>query len=290
MRVLIVGCGYVGLALGVRLVRLGHEVWGLRRSADGTAQLKAAGLIPFTADITAPETLAQSHLRYDWVVHCVSAGGGAAEYERTYVEGTRHLLDWLSAGPPARFVYTGSTSVYGQTDGSTVDETSPTRPRSETGRILVRTEELVLKAAGELKMAAMVLRAGAIYGPGRAFWLRQFEAGQAQLDADGGRRILNVIHRDDLVGAILAALEGARAGEIYNAVDDEPVRQGRMFEWLATRLGRAMPPAKPAGLAPTGTRGLTSKRVINRKLKAELGYRFQYPTFRQGFDQILRTS
>ncbi|MGA2240821.1 MAG: 2-dehydropantoate 2-reductase N-terminal domain-containing protein [Verrucomicrobiota bacterium] len=44
MRVLIVGCGYVGLPLGVELVRLGHEVFGLCRSATAENELKAAGI------------------------------------------------------------------------------------------------------------------------------------------------------------------------------------------------------------------------------------------------------
>jgi nucleoside-diphosphate-sugar epimerase len=288
MRVLIVGCGYVGLALGAKLVRLGHEVSGLGRTALGNPQLKAAGLIPLTADITLPETFPQANLPYDWVVHCVSAGGGAAEYERVYLEGTRNLLSWLSAAPPKRFVYTSSTSVYGQTDGSPVDESSPTRPRNETGRILVRTEELVLTRARELGIAPIVLRAGGIYGPGRAYWLRQFESGEARLDADGGGRILNMIHRDDVAGAVMAAFASARAGVVYNAVDDQPVSQREMFEWLAQRLARPIPARNPTTPVPGAKRAVTSKRVINRKLKHELGYRFEFPTFRQGFEQILR--
>lgn len=287
MRVLIVGCGYVGVALGAKLVRYGHEVSGLGRTAVANAHLKTAGLIPLTADITLPETLPQTRVRYDWVIHCVSAGGGAAEYESVYLEGTRNLFNWLSAAPPTRFVYTSSTSVYGQVDGSPVDELSLTRPRSETGRILVRTEELVLTQAREIGMAANVLRVGGIYGPGRGYWLRQFEAGEARLDADGGRRILNMIHREDVAGAVIAALERARAGEVYNAVDDEPVCQRELFEWLASRLARPLPTVNPAAVDPGAKRGVTSKRVINRKLKQELGYRFEFPTFRQGFEQVL---
>ena len=42
-----------------------------------------------------------------------------------------------------------------------------------------------------------------------------------------------MIHRDDLVGCIIAALKSGRPGEIYNAVDDEPVSQTNFFQWLA---------------------------------------------------------
>src|SRR5262249_48661975 len=54
MRVLIVGCGYVGVALGVELVKQGHEVFGQRRSAAGETELKDVGIHPLIADVTQP--------------------------------------------------------------------------------------------------------------------------------------------------------------------------------------------------------------------------------------------
>src|SRR6266404_5862136 len=129
MRVLIVGCGYVGLQVGAELIRHGHEVWGLRRRAEAAFEMRVKGLIGLTGDITKPETLASMHAKYDWVVHCVSAsGGGVGDYRKVYVDGTRNLMAWLQDLPPQRFVYTSSTSVYGQTDGSLVDESSPAKP------------------------------------------------------------------------------------------------------------------------------------------------------------------
>src|SRR5688500_15413470 len=123
MRVLIVGCGYVGLPLGTELARQGHEVFGLRRDSSAEAELKRAGIKPLFADITRPEPLANLPRDFEWVVNCVaSSGGGAQEYRRVYLEGIRHLLQWLAPQRPQKFVYTSSTSVYGQTDGSLVDE------------------------------------------------------------------------------------------------------------------------------------------------------------------------
>ena len=89
MKCLIVGCGYVGLPLGAELVRLGHEVFGLRRSASAEGELKAAGIQPLIADITQPETLAKLPREFDWVVNCVASRGGSAEdYRQIYLEGT----------------------------------------------------------------------------------------------------------------------------------------------------------------------------------------------------------
>src|SRR5688572_15929492 len=96
MRVLIVGCGYVGLPLGIELVKQGHEVFGLRRSNVGDVELTAAGLKPLTADITRREDLSRLPGRFDWVVNAVSSTkGGVDEYRQVYLEGTRNLIDWL---------------------------------------------------------------------------------------------------------------------------------------------------------------------------------------------------
>jgi nucleoside-diphosphate-sugar epimerase len=289
MKCLIVGCGYVGLPLGRELVRLGHEVYGLRRTDPAGNELQAAGLRPLVGDVTRPETLAGLPREFDWVVNCVaSRGGGADDYRQIYLQGTRHLIEWLAAAPPGKFVYTSSTSVYGQTDGSPVKETSPTEPLVETAKILRETEKLLLAAVAERKFPAVILRVAGIYGPERGHAFRQFLKNEARIEGDGSR-CLNMIHRDDLIGCLVAALKSGRPGEIYNAVDDEPVTQTNFFQWLAEELGKAPPPAVPENTDESRNRGVTNKRVSNRKLKMELGCQFKYPNFRQGYTaEILR--
>jgi nucleoside-diphosphate-sugar epimerase len=294
MRVLIIGCGYVGLPLGVELVRQGHEVFGLRRSTAAENELKAAGIKPLAGDITRPEDLAKLPVPFDWLVNCVAAsGGGAEDYRRVYLQGTQNLVEWLAPDSvprggisarqalPKKFVYTSSTSVYGQNDGKLVDENSPAEPIAETAQVLVETEKVLLDAAQKKKFPAVILRVAGIYGPNRGYWLKQYLRNEAKIEGDG-ERILNMIHRDDLVGVIIAALENGRAGEVYNAVDDEPVSQRDCFGWLTATLGKGLPPSAPED-PKARKRGATNKKVSNRKLKAELGYRFKYQSFREGY-------
>lgn len=281
MRVLIVGCGYVGLPLGVELIRQGHEVFGLRRSA--AEELKSAGITPLMADVTVPESFSGLPRDFDWVINCAASGGGNTEdYLRLYLQGTRNLLEWLAAAPPKKFVYTSSTSVYGQTDGSLVKESSPTEPHAETSKVLVETEKILLKAARTKPFPSVILRAAGIYGPDRGHWFKQFLKDEARIEGKG-ERVLNMIHRDDLIGVVIAALKNGRAGEIYNAVDDEPVSQLNFFRWLGGTLDKPLPPAVPEDAEANRKRGVTSKKVSNRRLKMELGYQFKYPTFRQGY-------
>jgi nucleoside-diphosphate-sugar epimerase len=288
MRVLIVGCGYVGVPLGAELARQGHEVFGLRRNSVAAPELTAAGIKPLVGDITQLAQLRQLPGAYDWVVNCVSSSGGGEEaYRSIYLNGTRNLLQWLSSKPPGKFVYTSSTSVYGQNDGSLVDETSPAEPGAPTAKILSETEHALLEAFRRTKFPAVVLRVAGICGPGRGYWLRQFMSGQAVIAGDGAR-FLNMIHRDDVAGCVIAALMHGNPGEIYNAVDDEPVRQLAMFQWLAQRTGRPLPPSVPE--EGVSKRGESNKRISNSKLKRELGYRFKYPTFREGFEELMGSS
>ena len=134
----------------------------------------------------------------------------------------------------------------------------------------------------------MILRVAGIYGPGRGYWFQQYLKGEATIE-NQGERILNMIHRDDVAGAIMAALKNGQPGEIYNAVDDEPVTQLAFFEWLSKKLGRALPSFSPAEKDVGRKRGLTNKKVSSARLKTDLKYQFKYPTFREGYEaEILR--
>ena len=205
----------------------------------------------------------------DVLVQSVSSGrgGGPEQYRRVYLDGARGLL---SVFRPARLIYTGSTSVYAQTDGAWLDESAPTLPDRETGRILLATEEVVLAAPG-----GIVARLAGIYGPGRSVLLRKFLAGEAVIEGDGGRW-LNQIHRDDAAAAVLRLARSDAPPGVYNVTDDQPLTQLALYTALAARFDRPLPPTGPVD--PNRKRGWTSKRVANARLRA-LGWRPVYPSF-----------
>ncbi len=272
MKILIIGCGYVGLPLGQALASAGHEVHGVKRT-----NFTAEGITPHTIDITAPIALDALPQDFDWVINTVSSARGDTETHRAvFVDGTKNLLDWLDDSS-ARVLFTSSTSVYPQTDGDWVDETSRAKPEGGTAQNLARAEELFLNAP----QAATVLRVAGIYGPERGYLFRQFLKGEAVL-TEGGARWMNMIHRDDVMSAILSAME--LPPSIYNVADDKPVTQRAFFDWLAMRLSKPMP---PEGEAVSRKRVATSKRVRNAKLK-ETGWQLRFPTFREGYESLIR--
>jgi nucleoside-diphosphate-sugar epimerase len=279
MRALILGCGYVGVPLGEKLAKLGHEVWGVRRNPAAASELAAAGIQFFQADISQPGSLDALPGDFDWIINLVSSDkGGPEQYRAAYLEGNRNLVEWARRHPAKKIVYTSSTSVYGQADGSAVKETSPAEPAGETSQILVQAEKVLLEAAPALP--TVVLRVAGIYGPDRGHLLKQYLKNEATIPGKG-ERYINMIQRDDLADVIIAALKSGRAGEIYNVCDDEPVQMLHFFRWLSETLGKWMPPFGAED--ETRKRGATNKKVQNRRMKAELGAQLKYPTFRQGY-------
>lgn len=267
-RILVAGCGYLGRAVARALDALGGcRVLGITRSEESAQALCAEAFEVQSCDITDRTALAALG-PFDGVIHCASSGrGGPDSYRQVYLEGARQLLDVFR---PARFLFTGSTSVYAQTDGAPVTEASPAEPDRETGRILLEAEALTLQAGGT------VARLGGLYGPGRWALLDKFLNGSTVIEGDGARWI-NQIHRDDAAAAVLALFFYPTAAGIYNVVDDTPVTQREIYTAFAAHFSRPIPPTAPPDL--DCKRGWTHKRVSNAKLRA-LGWTPAYPSFK----------
>jgi nucleoside-diphosphate-sugar epimerase len=271
-RALIVGCGYLGEALADRLDAAGWQVTGWTSSDASANRLTDKPYAVSAHDIGDAAALADAARELaapDVIIDCVSSGrGGAEQYRRVYLQGAQNLL---AAFPSARLIFTGSTSVYAQTDGCWVDENSPAEPTRETGHILLETEALVRAAGG------IVARLSGIYGPGRTALVEKFLAGDALMEGDGARW-LNHIHRDDAAAALAALATGAAPGT-YNVSDSKPLTQRELYQALAEHFGLPLPGSGPVDL--NRKRGWTSKRVDTRRLRAT-GWEPRYPSYLDG--------
>jgi nucleoside-diphosphate-sugar epimerase len=273
-RVIVAGCGFVGLETARRFQAAGCDVLGLTHSAESAARLTASGLPARAVDISSASSLAElgSEKGADVVIHSASSNlGGAEAYEAVYVRGCENLLAVLA---PKRLIFTSSTSVYPQISGEEVTEETPAEPPRETGRLLRKAEEIVLESGG------IVARLAGIYGPGRSVLLRKFFSGEAVIEGEGSR-IINQVHRDDIASALQVLATRGEPG-LYNVVDSEPMPQVAVYQWLAERFGMPIPPLGP--INPNRKRGWTSKRVSNAKLRG-LGWEPQYPSF---FDAVIK--
>jgi nucleoside-diphosphate-sugar epimerase len=254
-------------------------VEGWTRSAESVATLSAKPYPICEVDISRRAKVAERTGTFDAVIHCASSSGGDAEmYRQVYLDGTRNLLEMF---PGSKLLFTSSTSVYAQRDGSWVTEESEIKPTRETSQTLLETEGLVLANGG------IVARLAGIYGPGRSALLTKFVEGTAIIDAENDR-FVNQVHRDDIAAALFSLLsrEG-QSGQIYNVVDDEPTLQGECYRWLAQRLNRPPPPV--GRLSRQRKRGDSNKRVSNAKLR-RLGWTPQYPTFAEAMEKSILPS
>jgi nucleoside-diphosphate-sugar epimerase len=290
-RLVIFGCGYVGAEVARQAVARGVRATALTRNAAKAEVLRAEGVEAIVADLASDEWHGRIAGGADFVLNCVSSGGGGVEgYVQSYLRGTESILAWArETGKTGTLVYTSSTSVYPQGGGATIDETAATDRINVRPKVLVETEDLV-GTAGEARSRPaagrwFVLRLAGIYGPGRSHLLEQVRTGEV---AGHGAHRLNLAHRDDIAAAIWAAFgaPGAVRNGIFNVADDGPTPKGEVVAWLASRLG--VPPPRFTGEPMTGRRAITPDRAIsNAKIKRELGWRPRFPTFREGYEKML---
>ena len=278
----IFGCGYIGGEIARQAASRGLRVTALTRNEEKAAGLRALGVATVVADIAGDGWHAGVGAA-DLALNCVSSGGGGAEaYRHSYLAGIKSVLAWAGTlGAPETLVYTSSTSVYPQGGGERVDETSPASGRDERTAVLVETETLLRASAVRRRV---VLRLAGIYGPGRTHLLKQVQAGEV---SGVGTHHLNLIHRDDVCSAIWAAL-GAPAtltDGVFNVADDGAATKAEITAWLATQLGLPAPrfTGEPAG----GRAPVPDRIVVNARLKAALGWNPRWPSFREGYANLL---
>ena len=286
MRVVILGCGYIGIELGRQLTDAGHDVTGVRRSDSGCQAIEDAGFSAHQADLTDSDDVAGLP-DADWVVFAASSGGRGADAAREiYVDALGDAIDSYGsrASPPDRFVYTSSTGVYGDHDGEWVDEETPLEPTTDKTEVLVEAERIARERAAEYGIDGTVARFSGLYGPDR-YRLNRYIEGPV---TEG---YLNMVHRVDAAGAVAFLLTEDRArDEVVLVTDDEPADKWAFADWLADQCGVDEPTKQTKrerlaedGLSAAAQRRIeTSKRCSNDYLR-ELGYAFTYPTYREGY-------
>jgi nucleoside-diphosphate-sugar epimerase len=281
---LIAGCGYLGRELARQALSAGHRVWALTRTAESAAELSVSGIPAMQADLSDAASIrraAENCPPGTAVVHCAAGGkgGGTDTYRAIYLQGMHNLRMALPDAP--RFVFTSSSSVYAQIDGSVINEDSPALPVRETGRILREAEEVALERGG------IVLRLAGIYGPARSVLLRQFLAGESVIDvrteppATPDGRWVNHTHRDDAAAALLMAATGELPPGVYNCADSTPMLQRTIYTELSRRFALPLPPEAPPD--HTRKRGWTHKQVDNTRLRAA-GWEPRYPSWFHALD------
>lgn len=281
-RLLIIGCGNVGLRVAL-LLRARYRIYALTHSAERLAALRRHGLIPLPGDLDQPDTLAGlPGLAHD-VIHLAPP----PPYGRTDTR-TAHLIAALARARslPQHFIYISTSGVYGDCSGALVDETSPLRPQTDRAHRRADAERRLREWGARTGVRVSILRVPGIYAADR-LPVARIERGTPALRPQDDTYV-NHVHADDLANMVVAALHRGQANRSYNASDDAPQKMGDYFDLVADRFLLPRPPrvtrAEASSVIPDNLYSFMSesRRLINGRIKQELRVRLRYPTVREG--------
>ncbi len=279
------GLGYSAGVLSQRLAAQGWRISGSSTSAAGAERLTAHGYAGhvFDGQHATPEvTAALNDVTH--VLLSIPPGQNGDPALRVYGAD-------LSNSPKLTWIgYFSTVGVYGDANGGWVSEETEARPGSERGQRRLEAENAWLDLGRAAGKAVTVLRLPGIYGPGRST-IDDLRDGTARRIIKSGQ-VFNRIHVDDIATAVAAAIAAPARTRIYNIVDDEPAAPQDVVAYGAGLLGVPVPPDldfATATLSPMARSFYSeSKRVSNARMKAELGVRLAYPSYREGLQRLAR--
>ena len=263
MRLLVLGAGYVGMAVLSAWESRGDTFVATTTTPSKVEKIEALpnvekGLLLEVRDSFRLKEVVQ---QCDGAIVCIAPGQGG-DYAATYAGTARAVKEALSdRDRPFYLVYTSSTGVYGDQKGAQVDEETPLRANLERTRILVEAEDTFLSCANK-NTKVCVLRLGGIYGPDRTLERRAQWLSGRELPGDGNEPT-NHIHLDDIVRGLEFCVHQQLCG-VFNLVNDEHRTRKELYGHLCHQLN-IPPPRWRSDLEPgEGSNCLVSNRKIRR--------------------------
>jgi len=280
-KLLLIGCGDIGIRLASRLDSRHYDIYGLRRNVASLPN----NIVPLPCDlndVAEVRTVLQSSFDYV-VITLTPADHSEQAYRQSYGTNMETLLGSLQQHElkPRRIFFVSSTSVYGQDQGQRVDESSATEPNNYRGQWVLAAEHKLLSSS----LSVTIVRFSGIYGPGRKGLVAQIKQGNWR---QREHQWTNRIHSDDCAGVLAWLLRrGCRdesLQQLYLASDGCPAINSEVCQWLAKKLSAPEPSASSVSENDRG-RGL-NKRCSNQRLR-DTGFEFRYPSYREGYSALL---
>ena len=283
--ILLVGYGYLGRRLAQHCVDAGRPVTVLTRSIVHKAELEKLGISYQILDLDTDRDRIELPVAGSTIIYTAPPAGPGSDPRLL------SLLERLD-DPPDRLVYISTSGVYGDCEGTRVDESTPVNPGSERARRRVAAEQAVSGWADDRQVSWTVLRVPGIYGPGR-LPLAALTSGEAFLEpAEAGPG--NRIHVDDLLSCCLAAADNPRGTGIFNVGDGNPLSATGFAQATARATGLKPPPLvsrqdAPEVISPGRWSFLSESRLLDtRRMQQELAPTMRYSDPLEGLAASLK--
>ena len=226
-RVLVVGCGDVGMRL-LPLLREHFRVFALTSQPARVPELRAAGATPVVANLDDPQSLQRLRGLADIVIHLAPPPSDGLTDRRT-----RHLVAILPRH--GTVVYVSTTGVYGDCGGDCFDETRPVAPSNARAIRRVDAERVLRQWARRARTRLAILRVPGIYA-GDRLPLDRLKQGTPALVPENDV-YTNHIHADDLAAIVALALFRGAPQRVYHTVDDSDMKMGEYYDAVAEAFG-----------------------------------------------------
>jgi nucleoside-diphosphate-sugar epimerase len=276
------GFGYCAAALSIALRQYNWTIGGTTTDLEKRTYLRQNGINAYLFDSTQPlpalDRILQDTTHLILSIPPTEHGDIAYEMHGQELEALPNL-EWVG--------YLSATSVYGNYNGSWVDEETPPSPNSRRGSLRLKAEQQWYDLFLNSGFPLHIFRLAGIYGPGRST-LDVVRAGKARRIVKEGH-VFNRIHIDDIVQTLFASMIYPQPGEIYNLADDDPEPSHEVIKYSCELLGLEVPELIPYDevdyLAPI-VRSFyqDNKRIKNEKIKRDLGVKLLYPDYKLGLN------
>jgi nucleoside-diphosphate-sugar epimerase len=268
------GTGLLGGRLVPKLIKDGHQIVAVTRSASSHSKLKAMGAMPVDGDLESSAPLALPAI--DAVVHAAALfrfSGPREPFFRANVDGTAALLKAAETAGAQTFVYISAAGIIMDDAGSPIrnaDESAPIFPNHFSAYLASKARaELLVLAASKPGFRTIAIRPPAIWGPGDPFSRalpKAINSGQFAF-INRGDYAFDTCHVDNVVEAVQCALERGEGGRALFITDQEKLTFREFVASLANVQGLSIEKLRsmPYGIASTLGRLMDAVWAITRK-------------------------
>ena len=269
----LLGAGYVARALTPHLVAKGWDIHVTTRS--GETDLKNVTCHKFNGAASAQ--LKTAFENADIIISSIPPSKDRSDPALTELKQLKPKAHWMA--------YLSATSVYGNRSGQWAFEGEAPTPALERGIARADAELAWI----ETLWPVHIFRLAGIYGPGRDPF-KKLRAGTARTIIKNGH-VVNRIHVDDIVSALLLSLGAPSPQSIYNLADGHPAPPQDVLDYAAGLL--KFPPAPRVSLDDPSVSDMArsfyaeTKRINADKARRALGWAPKYSSYRDGLAAIL---